>query len=107
MCLNSCIYATMVLREILKMDTSSAFQTKLNYYYEKKKGDESSEASKIENSLLDSPDKFALFKQMVFDDNDDLKRKNEDEIDSGEKKKIKTEENPEEVSKQTAVADVI
>lgn len=110
MCLNSCIYATMVLREILKMDTSCSSQTKLNDYHEKK---QTVTEVKSEHSLLDSPDKFALFKQIVFDDSEGLKRKNEDDVDGGsEKKKMKTddekkEEEEEEIGKQTVVADVI
>lgn len=108
MCLSSANYATMVLREVLKMDTSSSSQTKLNDYHEKGKT-EATVSAKCETSLLDSPDKFALFKQMVFDDDgDDLKRKREDEVDGGDTKKLKTDSEEEErIAKKTVVADVI
>lgn len=111
MCLTSSNYATMVLREVLKIDTSTASQTKLNDYHEKNKIEASSSdapVSQNEKSLLDSPDKFALFKKLVFDDGDDLKRKMEDEPDGVEKKRVKTEEKEgDEVSKKVVIADVI
>lgn len=106
MCLKSAIYATMVLREVLKIDTSCASQTKLNDYHVNVKDKAGTSSNGSIKSLLDSPDKFALFKRMVFDDDNDLKRKNEDEIDGGDTKKLKTEEENKE-GKQTIVADVI
>lgn len=91
----------MVIREILKTDTSSAAHTKLNQYHAKKEPPKII-AAKVEEptidipspgSLLSDPAKYEDFKKAIFgfsSGDDSLKRKSDDlGDDSIPQKKIK------------------
>lgn len=101
----------MVLREILKTDTSSSEHTKLNNYHENlNKSSDAKNVEKVEfnqpTSLLSDPQKFADFKNAIFAKSPSEKRKNEgddngdddkndDEVDS---KRMKMDDANEEES---------
>lgn len=100
-------YATMVLRELLKSNTSTSAQAKLNKYHDEKKklisveGDnEESETNNEDtggiegnNSLLSNPSKYEEFKNSIFKDIvQPTKRKTEEEEEESDAKKIKTQE---------------
>lgn len=87
----------MVLREILKTDTSSSEHTKLNKYHE---NDNKSTQAKREDvvefkqptSLLSDPQKFAEFQNAIFASPSTEKRKKQDkDDDESDTKKLKTE----------------
>lgn len=63
--LSSCSYATMVLREIMKIDTSSNLHSKLNNYQKVNK-EEEEESISTTSSLLMDPAKFESFKNTIF-----------------------------------------
>lgn len=98
--LSSSCYATMVLREILKSNTSTSAQAKLNKYHDGKQKMISVEqvvnkANNVEesdtshqSSLLSNPEKYAEFKNSIFKDIlAPTKRKAQD--DDTETKKMK------------------
>lgn len=104
MCLKSANYATMVLREVLKMDTSIKTHRNLNDYHDKEKSttvtpcttsNVTEEEVLVKNdSLLDNPEKFEQFKNLIFNTNEPLKRQNdgEDENATASKKAKKAEQ---------------
>lgn len=83
----------MVLREILKTDTSASVHTQLNDYH--KIEENKSKNEKIdyveESSLLSDPERFADFKKAIFATTENEKRKRDD-VDVGDSKKLKNEE---------------
>lgn len=98
-------YATMVLREILKSNTSSSAQARMNDYHESptpKKiiiesnstdNDDKSETCDViqSGSLLSNAEKYEEFKNSIFKSIEvPEKRKNEEEVE-GSNKKQKTE----------------
>lgn len=102
----------MVLREILKIDTATSAHCKMNNYYEKtnKKDTKETEAIQIAsdstekytevepvktNSLLNNPDKFKAFEDLIFNSNESVKRKAEDDDENGSKKPRNDSENEE------------
>nr|XP_022908215.1 pseudouridylate synthase 7 homolog [Onthophagus taurus] len=88
-CLKSSSYATMVIREILKTDTSTTTHIKLNDYHKNTSESVSSGNLTIDgpapDSLLSDPDKYEEFKRSIFGDGDS-KRKLEDETEDNNKK---------------------
>lgn len=98
----------MVLREILKIDTATSAHCKMNNYYEKADKKDSKETKAIteivsistekcaevepvkSNSLLNNPDKFKAFEDLIFNSNDSVKRKAENDKE-GVSKKLKNE----------------
>lgn len=87
----------MALREVLKMDTSTLSQAKLNDYHEKEKtaNSNSCDSETNPNSLLNDPIKFAAFKTAVFNSVESSKRKVDETLDSDNKKLKVDEENSE------------
>lgn len=87
----------MALREVLKIDTSTTAQVKLNDYHETEKNPGTSKETNVDkildgtDSLLKDSDKFELFKQCVFVSNEPVKRKYVETEDS-DCKKLKSEE---------------
>lgn len=102
--LQSSSYATMVLREVLKSNTATSAQAKLNKYHDSKEKmicveQNNSHNDRIDllnagqtNSLLSNPEKYEQFKNSIFKDIlGSTKRKSDgDEIEA---KKLKLEEN--------------
>lgn len=91
-------YATMTLREILKIDTSTSAQAKMNDYHEQKQKkivieNNSEDKEEVEgnsemgsSSLLSDPTLFQEFQNSIFKtENGSLKRKTEED-DVGDKK---------------------
>ncbi|KAF2882212.1 hypothetical protein ILUMI_23954 [Ignelater luminosus] len=98
-CLTSSSYATMVLREILKIDTSANVHAKLNKYHEGSNSEKQDVAFAEPNSLLSDAAKYEAFKQQLFgniiSEDDTLKRKAEDESEEStiaKKSKAATED---------------
>lgn len=97
-CLDSSCYATMVLREILKIDTSTSTQSKLNDYHSVPMATTTNEPNEepfaAPDSLLSDPAKYELFKQQIFANPspDQLKRKLSDTADPPLDKRQKTEQ---------------
>ncbi|KAF5274877.1 hypothetical protein FQA39_LY07059 [Lamprigera yunnana] len=90
-CLDSSCYATMVLRELLKLDTSISEQLKLNDYHNSK---EKNECLSEVNSLLSDSTKYEKFKLQIYNTaSENLKHKAEDDGDFASKKLKTSEEN--------------
>lgn len=88
-------YATMALREILKIDTSTQTHIKLNKYHETPNTEPAKEVTS--NSLLTDKDKFEAFKMAVFGDNEVEDEENSskrkiDEVETVVFKKMKVED---------------
>ncbi|GJQ67294.1 hypothetical protein Trydic_g8195 [Trypoxylus dichotomus] len=106
-CLSSSCYATMLVREILKTDTSATAQTKLNDYHTKKEPSKivvtQTEQQGLEdlpapNSLLADSAKYEDFKKAIFgvtSNDDSLKRKTEDTDNDGAVPEKKSKEDGE------------
>lgn len=90
-CLNSSCYATMVLREILKMDTSNASHSKLNNYHETIKPKDEPKATTSDfpqpASLLANQDKFEEFKKAIFETTPSKRKLSESENGDNKTKK--------------------
>lgn len=99
----------MALREILKIDTSTTSQVKLNNYHEEEKNvvvpqiTEDVQVKPLDgtDSLLNDSDKFKLFKQCVFESKEPLKRKNMETADNECKKIKKSDEKTEDALIET------
>lgn len=98
-CLDSSSYATMVLREILKIDTSANVHAKLNKYHEGSTSEKQDVTFAEPNSLLLDAAKYEAFKQQLFDtvtsEDDTLKRKAEEESEesaAAKKSRVDTED---------------
>ncbi|CAG9853941.1 unnamed protein product [Phyllotreta striolata] len=93
--LASCSYATMVLREVMKVDTSTNAQSKLNNYHseaaskvEKPPEEEEEDVSMAPSSLLSDPEKFESFKNAVFNVTTEKRAASEENGESSKRQKL-------------------
>lgn len=92
----------MALREVMKIDTSTTAQVKLNDYHESSTTkDKDVEILDGTRSLLQDSEKFELFKQCVFNSSEPVKRKNVETEESDCKKIKQSEENTNDISLKT------